>query len=132
MPRMGIVGDWLSCFSLVFKSDRREVPWPTSPQSEEHLPIWRQDSSRRHMDPGHPTSLAPCPWSPFHKNSDPEFPAGPAPGVQQGYLVQSTAGSSQADTGIQLLQVFLNPKGDSGCPHSAEGTWEPRARLEET
>lgn len=39
--------------------------------------------------------------------------------------------SSQADPGIQLLQVFLNPKGDSGCPHSAEGTWDHRVRLEE-
>lgn len=32
-------------------------------------------------------------------------------------LVQGAAGSSQANPGIQLLQVFLDPKGDSGCPH---------------
>lgn len=30
MPRMGIVGDWLSWFPLVFKSDLSEVPWPKS------------------------------------------------------------------------------------------------------
>lgn len=47
------------------------------------------------------------------------------------YLAQSTAGSSQTDPGIQLLQVFLDPKGDSGCPHSADGTWDHRARLKD-
>lgn len=83
-------------------------------------PAQRQGGPRWCMVQGRPprSHLLSCP---LFMDAAPRGPVVVPSKTLPGYLVPGTAGSSQANPGVQLLQVFLDTKRDGGCPQPAAG-----------